>query len=70
MDAERRYRRKLREAERRGDQEFLDRELAKVQLTDAELARLASRGQRREEWYDVDDDPFAPRRIGANARNR
>ena len=56
------YRRRLQAAARRGDDAFLDAELAKHQLTAENLSRLDKRHTPLAEWPDDDVNAmFAPR---------
>ena len=48
------YRGRLERAEREGDEAHLDRELARNQLTPADLQRLAERRTPIEQWPDED----------------
>jgi hypothetical protein len=47
-------REELQMAERRSDEAFLDRELEKVQLTPADLARLSAKNTPISQWPDED----------------
>jgi hypothetical protein len=54
------YREMLRAAEERGDVDFLQREIEKYQLTEADLRRLRKRLRPAGEWPDEDESIFAP----------
>jgi hypothetical protein len=54
------YREKLRAAERRGDADFLRREIDQNQLTEADLRRLEGGATPLSEWPEPDEDLFAP----------
>ncbi len=52
------FRERLRQAEQAGDHVTLDREQARVQLTAADLARLAARSTPPADWPDEDVAPL------------
>ena len=59
------WRERMRQAERDGDHATLDAELARVQLTDADLARLSTRDTPLIDWPDEDVEAmFGPPRLG------
>jgi hypothetical protein len=54
------YREKLRAAERRGDADFLRREVDRNQLSEADLRRLEGGATPLSHWPEPDEDLFAP----------
>ena len=57
------YRAVLKDAEARGDSEFLRRELEGAQLTREDLSRLRRHHTPVASWPDEAKDPFEPQRV-------